>query len=67
MKKEANILLNIKIKLLNPNACIPARSNYGDAGWDISSAARVTIAPGATKIIPTGIAMEIPYGVVWAD
>lgn len=62
MKKEANVLLNIKIKLLNPNACIPARSNYGDAGWDLYSAARVTIAPGATKIIPTGIAMEIPYG-----
>lgn len=62
MKKEASILLNIKIKLLNPNACIPARSNYGDAGWDLYSAARVTIAPGATKIIPTGIAMEIPYG-----
>lgn len=62
MKKEANILLNIKIKLLNPNACIPARSDYGDAGWDLYSAARVTIAPGATKIIPTGMAMEIPYG-----
>lgn len=62
MKKEANVLLNIKIKLLNPNACIPERSNHGDAGWDLYSAARVTIAPGATKIIPTGIAMEIPYG-----
>ena len=34
----------------------------GSAGADISSAADVTIKPGETKLIHTGLVMEIPSG-----
>lgn len=54
--------LNIRVKLLNRNAKAPARSHSTDAGWDLFCTARVTLAPGETKTVPTGIAMEIPEG-----
>jgi dUTP pyrophosphatase len=41
---------------------IPARAYSGDAGVDLSSCARVELAPGERALIPTGLAVAIPEG-----
>lgn len=56
----------VNIKKLNENACIPTYGTEFSAGADLYSglSEAVTIAPGATEFIKTGIAMEIPTGLV---
>ena len=56
----------VNIKKLNENACIPTYFTEFSAGADLYSglSEAVTIAPGATEFIKTGIAMEIPTGLV---
>ena len=57
---------NINIKKTAPNAVIPAQATPGSAGFDLCACIQtpVTIYPGETVMIPTGLAMEIPLGVV---
>ena len=43
---------------------MPARAHDGDAGVDLYSAVDVDIAPGRRALVPTGIAVAIPYGMV---
>jgi dUTP pyrophosphatase len=52
--------LNVKIKRLNDNAVIPKYAHEGDAGFDLVAADDIIIEPGETKLIPTGLAFEIP-------
>ena len=54
----------IPVKKLKPNAIIPTYGSAEAAGADLYACleAPVTIAPGQTAFIPTGIAMEIPRG-----
>lgn len=54
--------ISVKIKKINDNAVIPTYAHTTDAGADIFAVEDVTIAAGETKIIPTGIQMEIPMG-----
>ena len=55
----------LKFKKTDPRAITPARSTPGAAGYDMCACLEVpvTIYPGETVMIPTGIAMEIPLGV----
>lgn len=41
---------------------LPTYANYGDAGMDVCAAEDVTINPGQTVIIPTGLKVAIPVG-----
>jgi dUTP pyrophosphatase len=41
---------------------LPARATTGSAGYDIASAADVTVAPMERRQIPTGFAFAIPGG-----
>ena len=52
----------IRVKKLRPNAVIPIYGSRDAAGADLYACldAPVTIAPGKTVMIPTGLAMEIP-------
>lgn len=43
---------------------MPSRAHDGDAGIDLFSAADVDLAPGARALVPTGVAVAIPYGMV---
>jgi dUTP pyrophosphatase len=43
---------------------MPARSHDGDAGVDLYSAVDVDLAPGHRSLVPTGIAVAIPHGMV---
>jgi dUTP pyrophosphatase len=49
---------------LDPDLPMPARAHDGDAGVDLYSAVDVDIAPGRRALVPTGIAVAIPYGMV---
>ena len=56
--------MNVAIKKLNKNAKIPAYGSEYAAGADLYACLDmpVVIAPGRTKVIPTGIALELPVG-----
>lgn len=55
---------NVPIKKLNENATIPTYGSEYAAGADLYACIEESIrfAPGETKLIPTGLAMEIPAG-----
>ena len=55
---------DVRLKKLKENAVVPTYGSEFAAGADLYAAVEesVTIAPSETKLIPTGIAMEIPVG-----
>ena len=55
---------SIRVKRLKPNAILPTYGSERAAGADLYACldAQVTILPGQTVFIPTGLAMEIPHG-----
>lgn len=57
---------NVKIKKLNPAATIPTYGTEFAAGADLYACTdeSITINPGETQFIHTGLAMEIPEGLV---
>ena len=57
----------VKLKKLTPNAIIPTYGTAQSAGADLYSGMEqpVTIEPGKTEFIHTGIAIAIPEGLVW--
>ncbi len=56
----------VRIKKLRPNAQPPVYSSEGAAGADLRVCLDepVTILPGETKMLPLGMAIEIPEGYV---
>ena len=54
----------IRVKKLHENAILPTYGSMEAAGADLYACLDepVTVAPGATVWIPTGLAMEIPKG-----
>ena len=54
----------IHVKKLRPGAVLPTYGTAGAAGADLYACLEspVTIAPGETVFIPTGIALEVPEG-----
>ena len=55
---------NVNIKKLNPNATIPTYGSEYAAGADLYACIEdaLTIAPGETILVKTGLAMELPIG-----
>lgn len=56
--------MKIKIKRLDENAILPKYGHPGDAGMDFFALEEVSFNPGEQKRIKTGIALEIPDGLV---
>ena len=58
--------MKVRIKKLNERAVIPTYGSAGSAGGDLYSAEEndITVAPGQTAFIGTGLAVEIPQGLV---
>lgn len=54
----------IRVKKLSPNAILPTYGSAEAAGADLYAclSEAVTVAPGETAWIPTGIALEVPKG-----
>ena len=48
------------IKRLTSAATLPSYAHAGDAGLDLCSAVAVSIEPGETKLVGTGISIELP-------
>lgn len=58
--------MEVPVKKLHPAAKLPVYATAEAAGADLCACLpeAVTIAPGETKMIPTGLAVEIPRGYV---
>ena len=56
--------LSVAIKKLNPTAQLPLRGSEQAAGYDLRACLEndVTIAPGATVLVGTGLAFALPQG-----
>jgi dUTP pyrophosphatase len=57
-----NDMMQLKVKRLNPAAVLPSYARAGDAGLDLFASKPATIAPGASALVGTGIAIELPPG-----
>ena len=55
-------MMQLKVKRLNPAALLPAYARAGDAGLDLFAVSSATIGPGASALVGTGIAIELPPG-----
>lgn len=58
----AKRIIQIPIELCHPDAKIPQYAHIDDSGMDIYALDDYTIAPGETKVIPTGIKIALPPG-----
>ena len=56
--------MNIPVKKLKPNATLPTYGSEYAAGADLYACIdeAITINPGETHMVPTGLAMELPMG-----
>lgn len=54
--------VKLGIKKLKDSAQMPIYATDGAAGFDIYTTEDIVIKPRVTKLLPTGIAMEIPRG-----
>lgn len=52
----------IKVKQLRNEARLPAHATDWAAGADLHSAEAFSLQPGERKLVPTGLAIEIPEG-----
>ena len=59
MKREA---VEVAIELCHPDAKMPEYARRGDSGMDICAIEDVSIAPGQTVIVKTGLKLAIPAG-----
>lgn len=59
-------MVDVKFKRLNEKAVVPSYGSPSAAGADLYACEEgdITLAPGETRLIHTGIAMEIPDGYV---
>lgn len=51
---------NLKIQRIHPDAKLPEYAHPGDAGMDLFSIDETVIPPGESKLISTGIVIELP-------
>ena len=56
--------MEVKIRKLNPEAVVPTYGSVYSAGADLYACedGDITIAPGETRLIHTGLSLEIPEG-----
>lgn len=54
--------MRLKIKKLSEKAKLPIKHNPNDAAFDLHSIENLNLPPSQTKIIHTGVCMEIPQG-----
>ena len=54
--------MQLKVKRLDKDMPMPVYAKSGDAGFDLRATEDVTIYPGETVMVGTGLAFEIPEG-----
>lgn len=60
----ALVSTSLAVVRLDRDLPMPARAHDGDAGVDLFSAEDVDLAPGERALVPTGIAIAVPHGMV---
>ena len=55
-------MIEVRFVKLDPQVETPALAHRGDAGYDLTSRADLTLEPGERALVPTGIAVSIPEG-----
>jgi dUTP pyrophosphatase len=53
---------SVKVKRIHPAAKLPTRGTNWSAGADLSCLEAFILGPGERKLVPTGLAVEIPPG-----
>jgi len=56
--------LQVQLKMLDPGLEAPSYAHPGDAGADLRARQDVVLLPGERKLVPTGVAIALPYGFV---
>lgn len=56
--------LNVELKVLDEGIEPPSYAQPGDAGADLRTTVDFTLEPGERKLIPTGVAVALPFGTV---
>ena len=54
--------MQLRVKRLSSSATLPVRAHPADAGLDLHSAVDLDIPPGETRLVGTGLALELPPG-----
>jgi len=54
----------IQIKKLDPSIQIPEYQTQGSVGFDLAASQDVTINPGEIQLIPTGLVVKVPVGLM---
>jgi len=54
--------MKLKIKRLVPTAVLPKYAHPGDAGLDLCAAEAAEIPPQASRLVKTGLTIELPKG-----
>lgn len=54
--------IEVKVQICRQGVKLPEYANPWDSGMDVRAAETVQIAPGETKIVPTGLKFAIPEG-----
>jgi dUTP pyrophosphatase len=53
----------LAVRLLHPDAQVPARGRPHDAGYDLASVEALTVGPGERWLVGTGVAIALPAGI----
>lgn len=56
--------LSIQMVMLDPDLEPPSYAHPGDAGADLRARESVTLGPGERVLVPTGVALALPFGYV---
>jgi dUTP pyrophosphatase len=59
---ERRGMMKLKVMRIHPNAILPEYAHPGDAGLDLFSIEEAVLSPGDSKLIRTGIKIELPKG-----
>lgn len=54
--------MEVNIQILRDGVVPPSYQTLGAAGFDIAAAADIQLLPKQTNVIPTGFAIDLPYG-----
>lgn len=55
-------MMDVRVRLLSPEARLPARAHPGDAGADLHAVEAAVIPPGERRDVGTGLAIAVPPG-----
>lgn len=56
--------LTVELKMLDEGIEAPSYAQPGDAGADLRSTINLFLAPGERRLVPTGVAVALPFGTV---